>query len=113
MMTEIINEFRTYHNRGYVSFWDSVVSQWCRWHSEEMAKRDQLYHAEYYYLTDWEEIVVMSSKFGSRKEVERKLVFDVIRDSPTHRAILLDSNIMAYGMADTNDKIYRTIRGRR
>ena len=112
-MIEVINNFRSQNGKGYVVNWDNVVSQYCTEHCWAIVRAGHLYHAESCYLNGWAEIVAMKSRDSDWRDTENNLIFDVLGKSNCHRNILLDYDIMAYGIIEWQLRVYLTIRARK
>ena len=112
-MFQIINSFRELHGRSRVWNWDSLVSGYCEEHSRAMANCGELYHADQSLLNGWSEIVAKVSYSGENFDIiKSRLVYDVIGRSEGHKAILLNSSIIAHALVVANGWVYATIRGR-
>jgi hypothetical protein len=112
MITNVINEYRTLHGRGWVSFWDNVVSDFCKQHCWAMAYRNGIYHAEAHFLNGWAEAVAMCSRGGENwQELEYRIIYEILGRSKEHQSIILDSSRLAYGVAEMEGLVWVTIRG--
>ena len=111
-MIATINEFRRQNGVGPVEHWDMRMANFCRMHCLEMARRGYTYHAEPCYLEGWSEAVACHSWLSSWKELQDRLIFDVLGSSESHRRILLNYNQMAYGLWSSNWMTYLTVRAR-
>jgi hypothetical protein len=112
MTMDIINEFRASYGKSRVSLWDSVQNDYCWSHSLAMANRGHVYHAEPCYVRGWSEAVGMIHFIDNSEVTLKRLIFDVLGGSESHRNIILDSSHLAVGVVVHNYKMFITIRGR-
>ena len=84
-MKNIVNEFRYLNGKQGVGIWDTKVSEYCQLHNLEMSKRKSIFHTDFCFLGDWQEIVVACSYAGEKwGDIQRKLIFDIISQSGVH-----------------------------
>lgn len=112
MITQLINELREQNGRRRVFYWDGIVSDHCNSHSLAMANKNELYHAEPYLRNGWSEAVAMCSFRNTSWESFRYLIFDILASDEPHRNVLLNFEVLAYGVVILNNQVYLTIRGK-
>lgn len=112
MIREVINSFRSIHNRSHVNWWVWEEMDNCFKHSIAMMERNEIYHAEAHYRNDWREAVAYCDFYGSWEEAIKRLIYDVLGNSEGHKDILLDCPSLAYGLVVANNKVFITIRGK-
>jgi hypothetical protein len=111
-MIHAINDYRKSQGKDIIWAWDGLVSHFCREHCWAMAREGKLYHAPDYYLGDWAEAIVKHSYNGEDvHQLGKKIMFDIIHNSPGHRDIVLkDELAVAYVINDWN--LYLCVRGK-
>jgi len=112
MTMDVINEFRASYGKSRVFLWDSVQNDYCWSHSLAMANRGAVYHAEPCFVKGWGEAVGMIAFIDNNDVSLRRLIFDVLGQSESHRNLILDCSHLAVGIVVHNYKMYITIRGK-
>jgi uncharacterized protein YkwD len=111
IMERTINDLRTSNGRSNAHF-NVQKAEHCFFHCLEMARRNEVYHAEPHYLDGWSEAVGMADFNGDYENSCRHLIFEGFAKSEPHRNIILNSSELAVGWFTSNYKLFVTIRGR-
>lgn len=111
-LQKTINKFRLVNGVKEISFWDNVVSNFCKEHCWAMIKSGNLYHTEPFYLEDWKEAIAKCSYLGDWTYTIYYMIFEVLGRSEEHRKILLESSVFAGDAVVFKLETYLTIRAK-
>ena len=110
-MLDTINAFRKRYSKSNVIV-DNKKNEWCTAHCWEMVRQENVFHSIPQYHEGWGEIVAYCEECGSWNYIENLLI-NMIDNSQAHRDILIESDVIGYGIVCFKHKIYLTIRGKK
>lgn len=112
LFQQSIDYLRASNGKKPIEKYDGLMSCYCERHSKAMARMDLVYHADYDNLEGWMEAVGCHDMIPNRYDAVHAIIFTLFGRSDKHRDILIYSNQMAVGVAESLSRIYVTIRGK-